>query len=194
MVQINPIRVYFSVSQQLLTEILERMLAHGKKLRSEGGTYEGPPLELTLASGSVYPLKGRVRFAGNQVDVKTGTVQVVGEFDNPQGLLTPGMFVSVRALLDTEKGALLVPQSAVMDMQGRYLIAVVGEDNKVSIRPVMKGETVGQQWVVKGDLKAGEQVVVEGVQKVGNDMQVNPLPQVENSTAVPAAPVEETKP
>ena len=74
-VQINPIRVYFSVSQQLLTEILERMLADGKKLRYEGGDYQGPPLELTLASGSVYPLKGRVRFANNQVDVKTGTVQ-----------------------------------------------------------------------------------------------------------------------
>ena len=193
-VQINPIRVYFSVSQQLLTEILERMLANGKKLRYEGGTYQGPPLELTLASGSVYPLKGRVRFAGNQVDVKTGTVQVVGEFDNPQGLLTPGMFVNVRALLDTEKDALLVPQSAVMDMQGRYLIAIVGEDNKVSIRPVMTGETLGRQWVIKGDLKAGDRVVTEGVQKVRDGMQVNPLPLVEDSAAVPTAAAEETKP
>jgi membrane fusion protein, multidrug efflux system len=193
-VQINPIRVYFSVSQQLLTEILERMLADGKKLRYEGGTYQGPPLELTLASGSVYPLQGRVRFANNQVDVKTGTVRVVGEFDNPQGLLTPGMFVNVRALLDTEKGALLVPQSAVMDMQGRYLIAVVGEDNKVNIRPVMTGETVGQQWVIKGDLKAGDRVVAEGVQKVRDGMQVNPQPLVENSAAVPTAAAEETKP
>ena len=193
-VQINPIRVYFSVSQQLLTEILERMLASGKKLRYEGGDYQGPPLELTLASGSVYPLKGRVRFAGNQVDVKTGTVQVVGEFDNPQGLLTPGMFVNVRALLDTEKGALLVPQSAVMDMQGRYLIAVVGEDNKVSIRPVIAGETIGQQWVIKGDFNAGDRVVTEGVQKVRDGMQVNPLPLVENSAAVPTAAAEETKP
>ena len=79
---------------------------------------------------------------------------VVGEFDNPQGLLTPGMFVRVRALLDTEKGALLVPQSAVMDMQGRYLIAVVGADNKVSIRPVMAGETIGQQWVITGKFES----------------------------------------
>ena len=147
-----------------------------------------------MASGSVYPLKGRVRFASNQVDVKTGTVQVVGEFDNPQGLLTPGMFVNVRALLDTEKDALLVPQSAVMDMQGRYLIAVVGEDNKVSIRPVMTGETVGQQWVIKGDLKAGDRVVAEGVQKVRDGMQVNPLPLVEDSAAVPTTAAEETKP
>ena len=194
MVQINPIRVYFSVSQQLLTEILERMLAAGKKLRYEGGSYQGPPLELTLASGSVYPLKGRVRFAGNQVDVKTGTVQVVGEFDNPQGLLTPGMFVNVRALLDTEKDALLVPQSAVMDMQGRYLIAVVDEDNKISIRPVTDGEKVGQQWVIQGNLQAGDRVVTEGVQKVRDGVQVNPLPLVEDSATAPTAAAEETKP
>ena len=193
-VQLNPIRVYFSVSQQLLTEIVERMLADGKKLRYEGGTNQGPPLELTLASGSVYPLKGRVRFANNQVDVKTGTVRVVGEFDNPQGLLTPGMFVRVRALLDTEKGALLVPQAAVMDMQGRYLIAVVGADNKVSIRPVMVGETVGQQWVIKGDVKPGDEVIAEGVQKARDGMEVKTVPFTGDVAAVPTAPAEDTKP
>ena len=84
-----------------------------------------------------------MRFANNQVDVKTGTIRVVGEFPNPQGLLLPGMFVRVRALLDTETNALLVPQKAVADMQGRNLIAVVGADNKVSIRPVTVGEQVG---------------------------------------------------
>lgn len=193
-VQLNPIRVYFSVSQQLLTEILERMLANGKKLRYEGGNYEGPLLELTLASGSVYPLKGRVRFANNQVDVKTGTVRIVGEFDNPQGLLTPGMFVRVRALLDTEKDALLVPQAAVVDMQGRYLIAVVGADNKVSIRPVTAGETVGQKWVVQGNLKAGDRVVAEGIQKVRDGMEVNPVPYAGDIAGMPAVKAEETKP
>jgi len=192
-VQINPIRAYFSVSQQLLTEILERMLADGKKLRYEGGDYQGPSLELTLASGSVYPLKGRVAFANNQVDVKTGTVRVVGEFDNPQGLLTPGMFVRVRALMDTEKGALLVPQAAVINIQGRNFIAVVGADNKVGIRPVTAGETVGQQWVVQGNLKAGERVVAEGVQKVRDGMEVKPVPYTGDMATVPAAQAEEKK-
>ncbi len=193
-VQINPIRVYFSVSQQLLTQIQEQMLANGRKLRDFNGDYQGPPLELTLASGSIYPLKGKVRFANNQVDVTTGTVRVVGEFDNPQNLLVPGMFVRVRALLDMEKGALLVPQSAVMDMQGRYLIAVVGEDNKVSIRPVAAGETIGQQWVIKGDIKAGDHVVVEGLQKVRDGMEVIPVPYAGNAAAVTTAPAEDVKP
>lgn len=192
--QINPIRVYFSLSQQLLTQIQEHMLAEGKKLRTEGGEYQGPPLELTLASGRVYPLKGKVRFANNQVDVKTGTVRVVGEFDNPQNLLVPGMFVNVRALLDTDKGALLVPQSAVMDMQGRYLIAVVGEDNKVSIRPVMAGETIGQQWVITGNIKAGDRVVSEGVQKVRDGAEVNPTQMAADTNDVPIVKMETTKP
>jgi RND family efflux transporter MFP subunit len=191
--QINPIRVYFSVSQQLLTQLQERMLAEGKKLREEGGEYQGPPLELTLASGTVYPLKGKVRFANNQVDVTTGTVRVVGEFENPEGLLAPGMFVRVRAMLDMEKGALLVPQSAVVNMQGRYLVAIVGADNKVSIRPVTAGETVGQQWVVQGNIKAGDRVIAEGVQKVRDGAEVHPVPTAENTGATPAAEAGETK-
>jgi membrane fusion protein (multidrug efflux system) len=101
---------------------------------------------------------------------------VVGEFANPQMLLVPGMFVRVRALLDTEKNALLVPQRAMTDIQGRYLIAVVGPDNKVSIRPVTAGERVGQDWVIKGNVKAGDRVVAEGIQKVRDGAVVNPVP------------------
>jgi membrane fusion protein (multidrug efflux system) len=193
-VQVDPIRVYFSVDQVLLNRIQEAILAEGKTLRSQNGEYQGPVLELVLASGSTYPQKGRVRFSNNQVDVKTGTITIVGEFPNPQGLLAPGMFVRVRALLTTEKGALLVPQAAVADMQGRYLIAVVGEDNKVSIRPVMTGERVGQLWVVQGNLKPGDRVVAEGIQKVRDGVEVNPVPFKGDVAAVPAASVEETKP
>ena len=192
--QINPIRVYFSVAQTLVTQLQERALTEGRKLRTDDGSYQGPPLELTLASGAVYPLKGRVRFANNQVDVKTGTVRVVGEFSNPQGVLLPGMFVRVRALLDTLKGALLVPQSAVVNIQGRYLVAVVGEDNKVSIRPVQAGETIGSQWVIQGKVNAGDRVVAEGVQKVRDGAEVTPLPVVETTSEAPAAPAGETKP
>src|SRR5262249_1180622 len=80
-VKINPIRAYFSVSQDLLTQIQENELAQGKQLRSTNGTYHGPQLELILLSGKAYPLKGHVKFANNQVDVRTGTVRVVAEFE-----------------------------------------------------------------------------------------------------------------
>ncbi len=194
-VQINPIRAYFSVDQMLMTRYQERMLTEGKALRGgNSGDFQGPPLELFLASGAAYPKKGRIRFANNQVDVKTGTIRLVGEFPNPEGLLVPGMFVRVRALLAMEKDALLVPQAAVVDMQGHSLIAVVGEDNKVSIRPVVAGETVGQQRVIKGNVKAGDRVVAEGVQKVRDGMEVKPAPFNGDVAGISTAQAGESKP
>ena len=170
----EPIRAQFSVSQQFLTQMQQRALEDGKMLRAVG--YQGPLLELILATGYVYPLKGRIRFSDNQVDVRTGTLQILGEFPNQQRLLVPGMFTRVRALLDTETNALLVPQRAVTDMQGRSLIAVVGADNKVNIRPVVTGERVESLWVIQGQVKAGERVVAEGIQKVREGAVVNPVP------------------
>ncbi len=192
-VQMDPIRVYFSVSQQLLTKILERRLAAGKAAHADAG----PELELVLATGTVYSEPGRVRFANNQVDVKTGTITVVGEFTNSNKLLVPGMFVRVRALLDTQKEALLVPQRAVTDVQGRSLVAVVGTDNKVSMRPVSVGEPVGQEWVIQGliqgSVKAGDRVVAEGIQKVRDGAVVNPVPFGEKPADKAVAPAAKAK-
>jgi membrane fusion protein, multidrug efflux system len=189
--KIEPTRVYFSVSQQLVTQMQERRIAEGKSAIRAG---DGPELEIVMASGAVYPLKGRVKFANNQVDIRTGTVTVVGEFPNPQMLLVPGMFVRVRALLGIDKGALLVPQRAVTEMQGRYLIAVVGADNKVSILPVSAGERYGEQWVITGNVKAGDRVVAEGIQKVREGVVVNPVPFAEKTAAAAAAPAPSPEP
>lgn len=183
--KIEPMRVYFSVAQQLVTEMQEQRIAQGKSsLRDDAG----PTLQLILASGTVYPLPGQVRFSNNQVDVKTGTITVVGEFENPQGLLVPGMFVRVKALLRTEKNALVVPQRAVADLQGRSLIAVVDPDNKISIRPVTMGEPIGQLCIVTGNLRAGDRVVAEGIQKVRNGAVVKPVAFVEKDMAATPAP------
>ncbi|HEY1788175.1 MAG TPA: efflux RND transporter periplasmic adaptor subunit [Verrucomicrobiae bacterium] len=171
--KVKPMRVYFSVSQQLMTKLMEERLA---EQRGPFNSNNGPPLELTLASGTVYPVKGRVRFSDNQIDERTGTIRVVGEFANPNRLLIPGMFVRVRARIGMDKDALLVPQIAVADYQGRNLVAVVGPDKKVNIQPVIMGQEVGDLCVVTGKLKVGEQIVAEGVQKVREGMEVNPKP------------------
>jgi membrane fusion protein, multidrug efflux system len=179
--KVKPIRVYFSISQELMTKMMEeREAEHAGPLNATNG----PLLQLTLASGTVYPIKGRVRFSDNQVDVRTGTIRVVGEFDNPDRLLIPGMFVRVRAKIGEDQDALLVPQIAVTDFQGRDLVAVVGPDKKVNIQAVVVGQQVGALCVVTGELKAGEHIVAEGVQKVREGMEVNPKPY--NPSAVPA--------
>lgn len=170
--RINPMRAIFAVSEQLVYKMLEREAAAGTG--DERGKFT---LELLLAGGEVYPEKGRIRFTGNQVDVKTGTVEVVGEFPNPKGLLLPGMFARVRALVRTQTGALLVPQRAVAEMQGHRFVAVIGGDNQVSIMPVTVGETVGGQWIIQSPtLKAGDRIVAEGIQKVRDGAVVKPAP------------------
>jgi membrane fusion protein, multidrug efflux system len=169
---IEPIRVYFSVAQQLVTQMMEQELKKGRKL----GEQSELPLQLTLSTDTVYPLPGKIRFADNQINVKTGTIRLVGEFANPDRLLVPGMFVRVRAQIGVNTGALVVPQRAVAELQGRKLVAVVGADNKVSILPVNTGDTFGEMWVVTGPLKPGDKVVAEGIQKVRDGATVNPVP------------------
>ncbi|HRI14178.1 MAG TPA: efflux RND transporter periplasmic adaptor subunit [Verrucomicrobiota bacterium] len=188
--QINPIRAYFSVSQQTMMQVQEARLAAGEDLR----TGEGPPLQLVLAAGGIYPHPGRVRFADNQVDVKTGTIRVVGLFPNDQQLLVPGMFARVRALMGIETNALIVPQRAVTEVQGRYLVAVVGADKKVSIQPVSVGERLGPLWAISGKLKAGDQVVAEGIQKVRDGVVVDPVPFGQKVAATATPPSASAKP
>ena len=172
--KVDPIRVYFSIAQQTMTKLMEKRLAEGKEIGEDTG--DAPSLELILTDGTVYSLKGKYRFSDNQVDVKTGTIRAVGEFANPQRLLVPGMFVRVRAKLGVNKNALLVPQRAVADMQGRKLIAVVDAENKVGIRPVQAGAQVGALQVIQGTVKPGDRVVAEGIQKVRDGAVVNPVP------------------
>jgi membrane fusion protein (multidrug efflux system) len=169
--QIQPIKAYFAISEQEYLKFAERInaVAEGRKRAGEKRT-----LELILSDGSVYPQKGWVVLADRQVDVKTGTIRLAGAFDNPGSILRPGMFGRVRAVTDIDKGALLVPQRAVVEAQGSYSVVVVGPDDKASIRPVKTGERVDQMWVITEGLKAGEQIIVEGGQKAKEGAPVRP--------------------
>jgi membrane fusion protein (multidrug efflux system) len=166
--KVNPIKVYIPISEQEYMQFARA--AEGKSDR------EGPTLELVLADGSVFPHKGKVYFADRQVDQGTGTIKVATLFPNPGNLLRPGQFAKVRALIETQKGALLVPQRAVTELQGRYQVAVVGPDNKVELQWVTVGERTGSLWVIEEGLNPGERVIVEGVQKVKAGMPVTPKP------------------
>jgi len=169
---VNPIKVYFTISEQEYLNHTRRDPAQGdwdaasKKLE----------LELILADGTTYPQKGRFFVADRQVDQKTGAIRLAGVFPNPGNALRPGQYGRVRAVTSTKANALLVPQRAVTELQGNYQVAVVGSDNKVNIRPVKVGDRVDSMWVIEDGLKLGERVVAEGTQKVGPDAVVNPKP------------------
>ena len=166
--QVNPIKAYFSISEQEYIHFADRINAETQK---EIPT-NSPPFELILADGSVYPHEGTGLLANRQVDVTTGSIQVVCSFPNPQNFLRPGQFGRLRAAPDVRQGALLVPQKAVSELQGNYQLAVVGADSKVSIRPVRVGDRVGPMWIIESGVKAGELVVVEGLLKVQNGATV----------------------
>lgn len=171
--QIQPIKVYFSVSEQEYLPFASRISEVASGKRAVG---VNKVLELVLADGSVYPSKGSLLIADRQVDLKTGTIRFAGAFDNAGGILRPGQFARVRFATALAKNALLVPQRSVIETQGSYQVAVVTPENKASIRPVTVGERVGDMWIVKSGVQPSEQVIVEGFQKVREGSPVVPKP------------------
>jgi RND family efflux transporter MFP subunit len=169
--QVNPIKAYFPMSEQEYLRLADSINAPQDHVDAPK---DAPPLELILADGTVYPSKGRVLYTDRQVDITTGTIRVVSAFPNPKNFLRPGEFGRIRASTYTRTGALLVPQRAVIDLQGSFQLAVVGSDNKVSVRIVKVGERVGTEWIIDSGVKQGEMVIVEGVQKVRDGVSVNP--------------------
>ena len=167
--QVNPIKAYFSITEREYLQFSQGARS-GDWLRAANAT----PLQLTLTTGEVYPHSGRILFADRQVNNQTGTILLVGSFANPTAVLRPGQFGRIRARTKIQKDALLIPQRAVTELQGRYQIAVVGADNKVSIRDVQVGPRVAQLWIIEKGLNPGDRVVTEGVSKVKDGTTVQP--------------------
>lgn len=163
---IDPIKVYIFISEQEYLRAFKNRIERATPI----------PLDLILADGSVYPQQGHFTVLDRQVDTTTGTFKLGAIFPNKDGYLRPGLFGRLRATLDVQKGALLVPQRAVTEIQGKYLVAVVGEGNKVDLRPVRPGERIGSDWIINEGLKPGESIIVEGTQKVRAGAIVTPKP------------------
>lgn len=160
--QVNPIKAYVPISEQQYLHFATRINAQTQQKVPSNA----PSVELVLADGTVYPHRGILLETNRQVDVTTGSIEVVCSFPNPDHILRPGEFGRVRAAPDTSKHALLVPQKAVIELQGTYSVAVVDSDNKVALRPITVGEQVDTMWIIDKGVRPGERVVVEGVQKV----------------------------
>jgi len=166
---VDPIKAYFPISEQAYLEF---------RRRDPGapGIPAGLEFNLILSDGSAYPRKGTLFAIDRQVDGNTGTLRVAALFPNPDGLLRPGQFARVRAVVSVAKGALLVPARALTELQGGYQLATVDAGNQVHVLTVKIGAQIGAQTIVETGLHAGDRVVAEGIQKARDGAVVNPLP------------------
>ena len=180
--KVNPIKVYYNVTEQAYINFT-------KLFSTESDRYERLrqlEVELILADGSIYSHTGHIYAADRQISLNTGALRIEAQFPNPNYALRPGGFARVRVRFDLAKGALLVPQRAVMELQGSYQVAVVEADNKIVIQPVRVGERSGNLWIIQQGLRLGQRVVVEGIQKVREGMLVT-------ATNAPPEPVVEVQ-
>jgi membrane fusion protein (multidrug efflux system) len=161
MSQIDPIKAVVTAGEGPFTDFVSR---HPDATERQA-YIKSLNFELILGNGEVYPQKGKFYALDRNLDTKTGSIRYYVTFPNPGNILRPGQFGKVRFVADMKKGAMVVPQEAVTELQGSYQVAVVDQNNKVSIRPVKMGERIGALWEVTDGLKPGDKVVVEGVQK-----------------------------
>jgi RND family efflux transporter MFP subunit len=161
MSQIDPIKAVVTAGEGPFTDFVSR---HPDATERQA-YIKSLDFELILSSGSVYPHKGKFYALDRNLDVKTGSIRYEVTFPNPGNILRPGQFGKVRFVADTKKGAIVIPQEAVNELQGNFQVAVVDQNNKVSIRPVKMGERIGAMWEVTEGLKPGDKVVVQGLQK-----------------------------
>ena len=182
--QVDPIHLRFSVSERdylrfanRRKEALERYLAEGASAEAarEALRSDEAPFEMILADGSTHPHRGRLVFADRLVDPTTGTLLMEVAFANPDKIVRPGQYGRARVAVDVLKGAILVPQKAVSELQGLRTVYVLGEGNRIESRPVRMGPRVGTLWAVESGLAPSDKVVVEGIQKIGPGIAVRPI-------------------
>ncbi len=168
-VPLDPIWVRFKVSEAEYLNFRRRTGQEQDQTRSN-------PLRLVLADGRVHPAEGKFQNATNQVDPKTGTLELQATFPNPARSVLPGQFGRVRLHMEDKKDVIVVPQKALVEMQGMQSVMTVGADNKVVARSVVTSQRLDEGWIVEQGLKPGDRVIVEGIQKARPGSPVNPKP------------------
>lgn len=169
--QLDPIKVYFSISDAEYLALTSRARQTGGDLLSSKSDI---PLTLTLADGTPYPHKGHIAFVDRQMNQQTGAIRIAASFPNPGNLLRPGQFGRVGAATEIRRSALLVPQAAVQELQGLEQIYVAGPDNHVHVVNVKLGPQSGSDWIIESGLKPGDRVITDNVQKLQDGAPISP--------------------
>lgn len=176
---VDDVRVRFAVSER---EYLAYARQFGTEVKPKGDA-RAVPLELILADGTGYPQRGQVVSIDRGIDPTTGTLQIEAAFPNPDGVLRPGLFARVRAATQERRGAVLVPQRAVREIQGRYQVFALAADDTVEVRAVETGPRIGGDWIIEQGVKPGDRLVLAGIQRLRAGMKVEPEPVAEQPAA-----------
>ena len=180
---LDPVFAYVSVPEAEYLAFSRRIAANqpDERLRRQ------LPVELILSDGSKYEQTGRFDFADREINSTTGTLTLRAVFANPADLLRPGMTGRVRVVYEVAKEAIVIPQKAVSELLGRAFVSVVLADGKVEQRPVVTGDRIGDQWLIREGLNPGDTVIVEGLQKARPGSTVKPMPLAAASAGAGAA-------
>jgi membrane fusion protein, multidrug efflux system len=171
---IESVRVQFFITESQYL-VLAREYSINRGLDETERLKRAPNLTLILSDGSTHPYKGKADFVNREVDSETGAMLVQASFPNPELILRPGQFSRVKVRMKDEKGALLVPQRAVNELQGRYSVFIVNSENKIESRQIEISEKFGDYYIASSGLENKDKVVLEGLQKVGSGMEVDPV-------------------
>jgi len=173
--RIESVRVQFFLTESEYLKLMRTFIKEGGEASErDKKTNAEKFLELILSDGSIHTEKGNIDFIDREVDASTGSILLQASFKNPNGIIRPGQFARIRANVGIEKNAILVPQKAIKELQGKFSISVLLKGNKVESRSIETGEKIGDYWIVTKGLQKGDKVIYEGAQKVRNGMQVNP--------------------
>lgn len=164
---VDPIHVRFSISEQEYLTLVKKFMSESKLPKKEvSDKEEKAVLELILADNSVYEHTGKINVLQRQIDPSTGTLMLESSFPNPQKVLRPGQYAKVRTVVETLKGAVVIPLKCVFEVQGTMQAYVINSENKTELRTLKIGSKLGQLAVIESGIKPNEKVISEGILKI----------------------------
>lgn len=166
---LGDVRVRFTMSEQEFLRLFREFNKPNSSLKGSGAV-----VSLKLSDGSTYPETGKVSFADRQIDPSTGAITFEAAFSNPDKLLRPGQYVKIGLLTDIRKDAIVIPQRAVIEVQGIYQVYVLGKDNKVNMQIVKPGPAVKDGYVIEDGLKPGDKIAMGGTSLLKNGSPITP--------------------
>jgi membrane fusion protein, multidrug efflux system len=182
---LGDMRVRFTISEQEYLRIFREVSSEKSELKGAGKS-----IRLKLSDGTIYPQTGILSFADRQIEPTTGAMTFEAAFPNPEKLLRPGQYVKVLVVTDVRKNALLIPQRAVIEMQGINQVYLLGDSNKVHMKIITTGPTYKDAYIVEGGLAAGDKIAFGGTQLLRNGTVITP----KQTDWQPGMPEEKTAP